>query len=138
MDRIRARALEAKLIGDLMLDWLERLEPDKPIFTPFAVPEKAEGTGLTGAMRGPLGHWLRIEKGRIAHYQIITPTAWNFSPRDNSGQKGPVEEALIGTPVEDENQPVEIGRVIRAFDVCSSCSAHVISPGSSTHLTILP
>ncbi|NLP43307.1 MAG: nickel-dependent hydrogenase large subunit [Peptococcaceae bacterium] len=139
MDRIVARALEAKIIGDLMESWLVRLEPDKPILTPFEVPKQAEGIGLTGAMRGPLGHWLRMKNGRIAHYQIITPTAWNFSPRDNTGQKGPVEEALIGTPVEDENQPIEIGRVIRAFDVCSSCSAHVIYPGSSTqNLTILP
>ena len=138
MDRIMARALEAKVIGELMIEWLENLEPGRPIFTPFEVPEQAEGVGLTGAMRGPLGHWLRIDRGRIAHYQIITPTAWNFSPRDNSGQKGPVEEALIGTPVEDENQPIEIGRVIRAFDVCSSCSAHVINQGSSSYLTILP
>ena len=139
MDRVVARALEAKIIGASMEDWLEELEPDQPIFTPFEVPQEAEGVGLMGAMRGPLGHWLRIEKGRIAHYQIITPTAWNFSPRDDSGNKGPVEEALIGTPIADENQPIEIGRVIRAFDVCSSCSAHVIIPGSPVReMIILP
>ena len=115
------------------------MEPEEPIFTPFKVPQEAEGYGLSGAMRGPLGHWLRIEKGRISHYQIITPTAWNFSPRDDYGKKGPVEEALIGTPIADENQPIEIGRVIRAFDVCSSCSAHVIIPGSPVReMIILP
>lgn len=130
MDRIIARALEAQKIGVLMESWLDELEPGEPVFTPFEVPREAEGVGLMGAMRGPLGHWIRIEKGRIAHYQIITPTAWNFSPRDDSGKKGPVEEALIGTPIADENQPIEIGRVIRAFDVCSSCSAHIITPSS--------
>ncbi|HHV64604.1 MAG TPA: nickel-dependent hydrogenase large subunit [Peptococcaceae bacterium] len=139
MDRIIARALEAEKIGLLMESWVNELEPGKPVFTPFEVPPEAEGVGLTGAMRGPLGHWLRIEKGRITHYQVITPTAWNFSPRDNHGRRGPVEEALIGTPVANEKEPVEIGRVIRAFDVCSSCSAHVLSAGKQVQeMVILP
>ncbi|MFZ5652322.1 MAG: nickel-dependent hydrogenase large subunit [Bacillota bacterium] len=139
MDRIVARALEAKIIGELMEAWVEELQPGKPVFTPFEAPREAGGTGLTGAMRGPLGHWVMIKKGRIEHYQIITPTAWNFSPRDDAGNPGPVEEALIGIPIEDESQPVEIGRVVRAFDVCSSCSAHVIVPGSPVReMVILP
>lgn len=137
MDRILARALEAKKIALLMQEWLDELEPDKTVFEPFTIPQNAEGAGLTGAMRGPLGHWMRIENGRIANYQIITPTAWNFSPRDDYGRKGPVEEALLGTPVENEKEPIEIGRVIRAFDVCSSCSAHVIIPGSPVKEIVL-
>lgn len=137
MDRIIARVFEAQLTVNLMEKWLEELDPEGPVFTPFEVPREAEGAGLTGAMRGPLGHWLQIEKGRIAHYQIITPTAWNFSPRDDMGKPGPVEEALIGTPVEDEKEPVEIGRVVRAFDVCSSCSAHVIVSGSPVKEVVL-
>ncbi|EEG77919.1 nickel-dependent hydrogenase large subunit [Dethiobacter alkaliphilus] len=124
MDRNMARVLETEKIADLMVQWLAELEPGKPVFKSFKMPSKAEGIGLTGAMRGPLGHWLKIEKGRIAHYQIITPTAWNFSPRDASGQLGPVEEALIGTTIEDEKEPVEIGRVIRSFDICSACASH--------------
>lgn len=139
MDRTVARVLETEKVGELMEGWVEELQPGEPVFTPFEVPREAEGSGLTGAMRGPLGHWLRIEKGRIAHYEIITPTAWNFSPRDNAGQMGPVEEALIGTPIEDEKEPIEIGRVVRAFDVCSSCSAHVIIPGAPVReMVILP
>lgn len=139
MDRIMARALEAERIGMLMDGWLDELEPGEPIYTPFEIPWEAEGIGLTGAMRGPLGHWLKIRKGLIDHYQIITPTAWNFSPRDDLGNRGPVEEALIGTPVENETEPIEIGRVIRAFDVCSSCSAHVMKAGSPVgEITILP
>ncbi|MCL6639285.1 MAG: nickel-dependent hydrogenase large subunit [Firmicutes bacterium] len=137
MDRIVARAREAEIIAGLMERWLEELEPGKPVFTPFEVPAEAEGAGLTGAMRGPLGHWLRIEKGRIAHYQIITPTAWSFSPRDDAGRPGPVEEALIGTPVENEKEPVEIGRVVRSFDVCSSCSAHVLVARSPVAATVI-
>ncbi|MGI6448717.1 MAG: nickel-dependent hydrogenase large subunit [Desulfitobacteriia bacterium] len=137
MDRIMARAMEAEKTGLLMETWVNELEPGKPVFTPFEVPLEAEGVGLTGAMRGPLGHWLKIEKGRIAHYQIITPTAWNFSPRDNNGKRGPVEEALIGTPIANEKEPIEIGRVIRAFDVCSSCSAHVLIPGKPVQEVVI-
>jgi hydrogenase large subunit len=139
MDRLVARALDAQKIGELMEAWLEELRPGEPVYTPFEVPREAEGVGLTGAMRGPLGHWLRIEGGRIAHYQIITPTAWNLAPRDKAGKLGPVEEALIGTPIEDEKEPIEIGRVVRAFDVCSSCASHVIIPGSPVRkIIILP
>jgi hydrogenase large subunit len=130
MDRVVARSLEAKIIGKLMEEWLAALEPGGPVFTPFEVPRRAQGAGLTEAMRGPLGHWLRIEKGRIASYEIVTPTAWNFSPRDDDGRPGPVEEALLGTPVENEKEPVEISRVVRSFDICSTCSTHVLTPGA--------
>ena len=129
MDRIMARVKEVCIVGSLMDSWLAELRPGEPVYNSFKLPEKAVGVGLTGAMRGPLGHWLRIEKGRIAHYQIITPTAWNMSPRDAGGQIGPMEEALLNTPVADESEPVEICRVIRSFDPCASCATHVIVPG---------
>lgn len=128
MDRIMARVLEAEKIGLLMKRWLEELRPGEPVYHSFKVPREAEGVGLTGAMRGPLGHWLRIEKSKIAHYQIITPTTWNMSPRDADGQLGPMEEALLNTPVADENEPIEISRVVRSFDPCSTCATHIIVP----------
>ena len=131
MDRVMARVKEACIVGSLMENWLEELRPGEPVYKSFKVPEKAVGVGLTGAMRGPLGHWLKIEKGRIAHYQIITPTAWNMSPRDAQGQPGPMEEALLNTPVANENEPVEISRVIRSFDPCAACATHLIVPGRS-------
>ncbi|TYO97305.1 nickel-dependent hydrogenase large subunit [Desulfallas thermosapovorans] len=138
MDRIMARVLETQKVGQLMEGWLEELRPGEPVYKPFKIPQKATGVGLTGAMRGPLGHWLRIEKGRIAGYQIITPTAWNMSPRDAGGQPGPMEQALLNTPVADENEPIEISRVVRAFDPCSACATHVIAPGKSLREFIIP
>ncbi|AGL00897.1 nickel-dependent hydrogenase large subunit [Desulfoscipio gibsoniae] len=131
IDRIMARVLETQKVGQLMEGWLKELRPGEPVYKTFKIPQKAVGVGLTGAMRGPLGHWLRIEKGRIANYQIITPTAWNMSPRDAEGQLGPMEQALLDTPVADENEPIEISRVVRAFDPCSACATHVIAPGKS-------
>lgn len=84
------------------------------------------GFGLTMAARGALGHWMVVERGKIARYQIVTPTAWNGSPRDDDGVRGPWEEALIGTPVADLDDPVELGLVVRSFDPCLVCTVHMI------------
>lgn len=56
----------------------------------------------------------------IAQYQIITPTCWNGSPKDTNGVRGPIEQALIGTPVSNASQPVEVLRVVHSFDPCMS------------------
>ncbi len=88
--------------------------------------ESGEAFGLVEASRGALGHWVKVKEGEITHYQIITPTAWNGSPRDVDGRRGPWEEALIGTPVRDPENPVEIGHVIRSFDACLVCTVHTL------------
>ena len=64
----------------------------------------------------------------IGQYQIITPTCWNGSPKDTSGVRGPIEQALIGTPVSNAAQPVEVLRVVHSFDPCMSCAVHVMRP----------
>jgi Ni,Fe-hydrogenase I large subunit len=70
-------------------------------------PIRPAPCGLVEAARGALGHWLRIERGRIAGYQIIAPTTWNFSPRDAAGVPGALEQALVGLPVgEGESAPL--------------------------------
>lgn len=131
LDRIYARALETKIVSALMLEWVNQLEPGKPIHNPATLPANFEGAGLTEAMRGALGHWITVRNGKIAHYQIVTPSAWNCSPKDNRGIRGPVEEALIGTPIEDINNPIEIGRIVRSFDPCLSCAVHTIEGNKS-------
>jgi hydrogenase large subunit len=89
------------------------------------VPD-GSGVGLTQAARGALGHWVNIKNGKIARYQIITPTAWNGSPRDEGGVRGAWEEALVGTPIADPDNPVEAGYVIRSFDPCLVCAVHTV------------
>ncbi|QTA83936.1 Nickel-dependent hydrogenase [Desulfonema limicola] len=84
------------------------------------------GFGMVGAARGSLGHWVSIADNMIKNYQIITPTAWNLSPRDSDGVRGPAEEALLGTGVADISNPVQLGHVIRSFDVCMVCTVHAI------------
>jgi hydrogenase large subunit len=81
--------------------------------------------GLVEAARGALGHWLRVERGRIAQYQIIAPTSWNFSPRDAAGQPGPLEAALVDAPVRPgETTPVAVQHIVRSFDPCMVCTVH--------------
>jgi len=74
------------------------------------------GVGTWEAPRGALAHWNNIENGVLKNYQVISPSTWNFSPRDDNNVRGPVEEALIGTPVENPEQPLEILRVVHSFD----------------------
>ncbi len=38
------------------------------------------------------------------------------SPRDDEGIRGPIEQALVRTPVKDIKNPFNVVRVIRSFD----------------------
>ena len=128
MDRHLARAYETLKVAQAALSWVSGLSPSGSVSTQATLPSTAASIGLTEAPRGALGHWLEISGGKISRYQIITPTCWNASPRDSAGQLGPIEQALIGTPVEDITQPVEVVRVIHSFDPCLSCAVHVMRP----------
>jgi hydrogenase large subunit len=96
--------------------------------TVTTIPD-GEGAGMIEAARGALGHWVKVEDEKIAHYQVITPTAWNGSPRDAQGVRGPWEEALLGTPIKDISNPVEAGHVVRSFDPCLVCAVHTVQKG---------
>lgn len=121
-----ARLVRGAELIPVMETWLTEARGDGEYYTPPGEIREGEGFGLTHASRGALGHWIKIEEGLIQHYQIITPTAWNASPRDEAGIRGPIEEALIGTPVKDIENPVELGHVVRSFDVCLVCTVHAL------------
>jgi len=129
LGRHAARALEAKLVADYMVDWLTSLKPNEPSIIDSDIPERGQGAGLTEAPRGAVGHWISIEDSKTERYQVITPTAWNASPKDDKNQPGPVEQAIIGTKVEDKDNPFEIVRIVRAFDPCLACSVHLLDAG---------
>lgn len=121
-----ARALECKFVADKMDNWLLELKPDEPTYNDCVVPDEGEGIGLTEAPRGALGHWIKIKDKKILRYQVITPTNWNASCKDKNGNKGPMEQALMGTAVPDLNNPFSIIRIVRSFDPCLACSVHII------------
>lgn len=130
MDRHCARAREALVIAEAMQNWLAELQDGQTAYVAVNRPQTATGVGLTEAPRGALGHWLRIENSVIRKYQVLTPTCWNCSPRDSAGQRGPLEQALVGTPVENADQPIEVLRVVHSFDPCLDCATHVVRPGA--------
>jgi hydrogenase large subunit len=131
LGRHAARAIEAKLVANAMVDWLTSLKPDEPTIVESEIPEKGEGAGLTEAPRGGVGHWITIKDKKIERYQVIAPTAWNASPKDDKDQPGAVEQAIIGTKVKDKDNPFELVRIVRAFDPCLACSVHLLDARGS-------
>lgn len=128
MDRTIARSLEAKKIAEIMKILIEQIIPGTHVQKKWQVPNVAQGAGLVETTRGSLGHWVKIENNVISFYQIITPSAWDFSASDESS-KGTAELALMNTPLHDPENPVELGRILRTFDPCMSCATHVYRPG---------
>jgi hydrogenase large subunit len=136
LGRVAARGVETLLIAEQMGRWIDELEANMnggelaihngERWDPATWPSEATGWGTTEAPRGALGHWIRIKDGAIENYQAVVPTTWNGSPRDAQGRRGVIEEALIGTPVADLEQPVEILRTVHSFDPCMACAVHVL------------
>jgi hydrogenase large subunit len=132
LGRHAARALYTKFVADSMPGWLLELKPGNPAYVDYEIPDESTGMGLVDAARGALGHWIEIKDKKIANYQCVVPSTWNLGPRDDKDQPGPVEQALIGTKIKDENNPYEIGRIVRSFDPCLACAVHVITPKGKT------
>ena len=136
LGRVAARAVETLVTAEQLPVWIGQLaanmkKGDMKIHSnekwdPSDWPSEAKGYGLHEAPRGALGHWVKIKNKKIENYQCVVPGTWNGSPRDANNQRGPYEEALIGTPVANPEQPVEILRTIHSFDPCMACAVHVV------------
>lgn len=139
MARELARLVRPAALLGPMSTWVgELVAADRESFyQPVKQIPDGEAAGLIQAARGALGHWVKVEDEKIAHYQIITPTAWNGSPRDESGRRGAWEEALIGTPIRDIDNPVEAGHVVRSFDPCLVCAVHCLDRRGGTGRLVL-
>lgn len=123
--RVGARLLEIARIQLLMETLAQQIDPAARFMEHAPLPRQGAGVGLVEAARGALGHWLRIEGGQIAGYQIIAPTTWNFSPRDAHGVPGPLEAALVGATVAPgEDTPLAVQHIVRSFDPCMVCTVH--------------
>lgn len=135
LGRTAARGLETKLIAGWAKDFYQQLlsnikNGDTRMFNnekwdPETWPKEAKGVGLSEAPRGALAHWIVIKDKKIDNYQLVVPSTWNASPRDAKGQMSSYEAALIGTPVKNPDQPLEILRTIHSFDPCIACAVHL-------------
>lgn len=136
LGRVAARGIETQVIAEQIDGWFTQLQTNiqnnnlaihnATKWSPSTWPATATGWGTTEAPRGALGHWVQIQNGKIANYQMVVATVWNGSPRDAAGTRGAWEQALIGTPVADPAKPVEILRTIHSFDPCMACSVHIV------------
>ncbi len=138
LGRTAARGIETAVIADQMDTWIKEFQEqlkkegkDAKLVAKSEMPKKAEGVGFVNAPRGGLSHWIRIEDGKIANFQLVVPTTWNMSPRCAADKIGPIEEALTGMPIVDAKRPVEILRTVHSFDPCIACAVHVIDPESN-------
>ncbi len=144
LGRTAARGLETKLVVHWMKEFYDALIANVKAgqtrtfndekWDPSTWPATAEGVGMTEAPRGALAHWIRISGGKIDNYQLVVPTTWNGSPRDAKGRRSAFEASLIGTPVANIDQPLEILRTIHSFDPCIACAVHLYDPdGKHVH-----
>jgi len=133
------RIHETIRLVDKLKSWLGKIDPEYPFYIKHHKIKECTGIGLVEAARGTLGHWVSIRNGKIFNYQIITPTTWNFSPRDSAGNLGVLEKSLTDIEIEDPENPVEIYHVIRSFDPCMACTVHAVrgkSEGICSHYQV--
>ncbi len=124
-NRVIARLLELARVLPLMEIWNKEIKLGESFCESAHIPRETQGMGLVEAARGSLGHWLDVRNGLILNYQIIAPTTWNFSPRDENNIPGALERALVGTPVDRNGQEsVAIQHIVRSFDPCMVCTVH--------------
>ncbi|MEZ5096866.1 MAG: nickel-dependent hydrogenase large subunit [Nocardioides sp.] len=133
--RQMARMHEGPKYFRWVMDWLSQIDLGGSFYTKPEELESGKGWGATEAARGALQDWIVIENGKIENYQVVTPTAWNIGPRDSEGTLGPIEQALVGTPIVDMSDPVELGHVARSFDSCLVCTVHAYDGRTGRELT---
>ncbi|SDB32372.1 [NiFe] hydrogenase large subunit [Desulfonatronum thiosulfatophilum] len=131
LGRTAARGIKALTVAQKNEDWLDELvenvkSGNTKLVVDHEMPDEAEGVGFADVSRGALSHWIKIKGGKIENFQLVVPSTWNLGPRCDKGKLGPVEEALIDTPIADPKRPVELLRTVHSFDPCIACGVHVI------------
>ena len=139
MGRTVARAIEAEICNEYIFDFISDLIENikyynEETWTKYQfedLPKTSRGSGIYEVPRGVLAHFVDIKESKIANYQVIAPTTWNASPRDDT-QRGPYEESMIGLKLNDPNNPLEVLRVVHSFDPCLACAVHVMDMKGKT------
>ncbi|BDY12499.1 nickel-dependent hydrogenase large subunit [Hydrogenimonas cancrithermarum] len=120
MTRIAARVVEIAALLQRCRESIGVIDLNEPSYIEPPVKlsdiEAVQGRGTVEAARGSLIHSLRLRRGKILRYCIVTPTQWNLAngtPED----PGVAQKAMVGLPDETAAEVV-----FRSFDVCSVCT----------------
>ncbi len=146
MGRIVARAYEAEWSTRAMQMFFDKLMTNlkngdanavnNTKWEPETWPNDASGVGFAEAPRGALGHWTVIRNRYIDRYQCVVPTTWNAAPRAADGMLSSYEAALLGIPIANPQEPLEILRTLHSFDPCLACATHIMGPDGDTLMTV--
>jgi len=130
--RHAARAVRTAVMLDNMKEQWNMLvenigKGDTDTFNQPVFPKgEIKGFGFHEAPRGVLSHWVVINDGKIKNYQCVVPSTWNAGPRNENDEMGPYEASLMGNPVADPEQPLEVLRTVHSFDPCIACAIHMV------------
>jgi len=134
LGRTALRQIETLYVAKLMKEWIaeliEAIKGGESEYFREPVTKTGKGTGFWEAPRGALYHSEEVVNGKIKGYQIIIPTTWNIAPRNEQGEMGPIEQALVGVPVGDLKQPINALRTVHSFDPCTACAVHITEPAT--------
>ena len=137
LGRVALRQVESLYVAQLMKDWtqelIEAVKGGDAKYFEAPLKDSGSGTGFWEAPRGALYHSEKVSGGKIDGYQIIIPTTWNLAPINGSGEHGPIEQAVIGAPIEDIEKPINALRLVHSYDPCVSCAVHVSEPATGKH-----
>jgi len=117
--RMAARLVElAALLGQLAAGHGD--DHAAPSAHAFAL-DAGEGLAAVQTARGLLLHLICVAGGRVAAYQIVAPTEWNFHP------DGALVHGLTGLAADDEPRLVRQARLaVQALDPCVACRVEVV------------
>ncbi|NYZ74036.1 nickel-dependent hydrogenase large subunit [Candidatus Micrarchaeota archaeon] len=119
-----AQAIEIVHCIDSSIELLERMEfkeePKKQI-----KPRKSQGIGVLEAPRGTLYYNLSIDAdGKIENADLVIPTSQNQIKMDKD--IGALVQDMLDREMPKEGIPLEIEKLIRAYDPCMSCATHFL------------
>jgi coenzyme F420-reducing hydrogenase alpha subunit len=119
-----AQAIEILHSVDESLDLLKNntFVPEPLIKKPF---REAIGIGVVEAPRGTLYHKVVLgADGIIKEGEVIVPTGQNqINIEEDIGR---LVEKMIAEGMAEDKMPMEIEKLIRAYDPCMSCGAHFL------------
>jgi len=116
LTRQLARMHEGPKYYKWVRSWLDQLDLKESFYTKPTEYAEGKGFGSTEAARGSLSDWIVIEDSKIKNYQVVLRRPGTSGRATATTSWGPIEKALVGSPIVDPEDPVELGHVARSFD----------------------